>query len=96
MERGENMQRRPRTRTLIVAIVLGAMLTGPGAALANGHPDVRLEACPSGRFAGPDASIFARRPGAVIYEVRADRAQAFAVACGASARWTPRTPTRFG
>ena len=90
------MQRRKRTKTVIAAIVFGAVLTGTGAASANGHPSGRLVACPSARFSGPDASIFARRPGAVIYEVRADRAQAFTIACRGSATWTPQTPTRFG
>ncbi len=90
------MRRRTRTRTVIITLAFASMLTSTGAGSANGHADGHFVACPGAGFQGPDATIVARRPGTVIYQVSGDRAALLAAACSGSGAWVPSTPTRFG
>jgi hypothetical protein len=87
-----------RTRSTVAALLVCALLGsgGSSAAIATATARTRLVACPDGQHRARAARVVARRPGAVIYEVRAGTARAFVAACSGSTTWEPRTPTRFG
>jgi len=85
-----------RTRSIVTALLVCALFGSGGSAPVGASARTRLVACPDGQQPARGTAVIARRPGAVIYEVRADESRAFIEACSGSATWEPRTPTRLG